>query len=335
MAASKNKQVVWYYNFSDQPWSEAPTASLWKRYRDHEIAMIEEAYQERSESVCLDRYRINLKNFIQVRLDDDSKRRSVKRETDTKSNEGVLPPRFYEPLPLQTLQERPSTYAAFDAWCPFLKAWLQSPLGKQVLFDFKVCIEPCALGIIQEAANYDRRSRSDAEYMAGKLRQSSGRSRREVSNLCMVFYTKDTFLYSVLNQALRECDLTKLGTLGPYAYLLSNHARTGKEYCGTVYRGAQLTPAHVEEYEKALGTWKSWPAYTSTSRDRSVAESFGNTLFVIAITGDLPTTPRGFDVSDLSGFPGEAEIIIPPGISFLVLSVNQDPQQNYSVHLKF
>ena len=147
----------------------------------------------------------------------------------------------------------------------------------------------------------------------------------------MTFYTQDTFLYFALNRALRECDLTKLETLGPFAYLLHNHARTCKEYCGTVYRGAQLTPAHIEEYRLALGTWRSWPAYTSTSRLRDTAAAFGNTLFVIEITGPYPTSPRAFDISDLSDFEDEAEIVIPNGISFQILSVDQDPQQGITL----
>ena len=188
--------------------------------------------------------------------------------------------------------------------------------------------------ILEEALAYDVRNNTDAADMAGQLRQHSGKSRREVSELCMKFYTKDCFLYSALNQALRECDLTKLQTLGPYAYLLSNHARTCKEYCGTVYRSAELTPAHIEVYRMALGTWKSWPAYTSTSRDRDVAEMFGNTLFVIEITGPYPTSPAAFDISSLSDFSEEAEIFIPNGISFQILSVDQVAEGRYLIHLK-
>ena len=84
----------------------------------------------------------------------------------------------------------------------------------------------------------------------------------------------------------------------------------------------------------ALGTWKSWPSYTSTSRDRDVAEMFGNTLFVIEITGPYPTSPRAFDISSLSYHPEEAEIVIPNGISFQIRSVDQVAEGKYIIHLK-
>ena len=295
---------------------------------------MEGAFQNGSENVRLDQYRIDLKNFIQVRLDDDTKQRPVKREVETHSNDRVLPHRFYDPLPLQILGQKSSTYAPFDAWCPFLKAWLQSALGKRVLLDFQACIELCAQGIIQETLNHDDSSRAKAAEIAATLRQCFGKSRREVSEVCMAFYTQENFLYRVLNMALRECDLTKLKTLGPYAYLLSNHVRTCKEYCGTVYRGADLDATHVEAYRMALGQWKSWPAYTSTSRVRDIADMFGNTLFAIDITGPYPTSPRAFDVSGLSEFPGEAEVVIPPGISFRIVSVNRNHQQKHIIELR-
>ena len=149
-----------------------------------------------------------------------------------------------------------------------------------------------------------------------------------------MFYTRQTFLGEVLNQALANCDLKKLDTLGPYAYLLSSYARKEKAYCGTVYQGAELDATHINEYRNSLGLWKHWSTYASTSKDRSVAESFGNTLFVIELMAGLSSTPTNFDVSSLSKFPDEAEIVIPPGFSFKILCVEQDPQQKYIIHLR-
>ena len=337
MALLDTENVVWYYDSSHQPCAEGPSKPSsppqWKEYHRTEIDIIEKAYQAASESLCLDGYRIDLKNFVQVRIDDDSKRRAVKREAGSSVKHGAPPTRFTDTQAVGILREG-SACNGFDSWCPFLKAWLESDLGRRVIQDLDDCIEPCAQGILQEALAHDHKSNKLAAEMAGELRQSSGRLRREVSELCMRFHTRACFLYFALNRALRECDLTKLETLGPFAYLLHNHARTGKEYCGIVYRGSDLAATHIEQYKKALGTWKSWPSYTSTSRDRRVAELFGNMLFVITITGGLPTTPRGFDVSDLAQFPEEAEVVIPPGTSFLVKSVEIGPKQKYIISLR-
>ena len=337
MPVVNTEHARWYYDSSSRLCAGESTNPAapprWTEYPEIEMYLIEQAFQAGSESVRLDGYCIDLENSIEFPLDDDSKRRSVKRETGGESRLCIRPSRLTDPKSVQTLHEC-STYTAFDAWCPFLKAWLHSPLGKQVLLDFQSCIEPCAEGIIKEAEGHDGKSTTEAADMVEQLRTYSGKSRREVSELCMAFYTQHCFLYSVLNQALRECDLTKLETLGPFAYLLSNYVRTGKEYYGTVYRGARLTPSHIEQYKKALGTWKSWPAYTSTSQEVSVAQTFGNTLFVITIVGGLPTTSRAFDISGLSSSPAEHEVLIPPGTSFLVQSIDQGQDQTYTIGLR-
>ena len=337
MEVSNTEQVLWYYDSSNQPSTVESSESLtpqWVEYRDIDADIIEDAYQAGSDSVCLDRYRIDLKNFIQIRRDDESKRRSVKRDKASNSSRRIRHQRFNDDIPILTLDSTTSAIGASDSWCPFLRRWLDTPLGKRVLLDFQACIEPCAQGIIQEAAHDPEHRMTHAVYMATKLRQYSGRSRREVTELCMRFYTRDSFLYRVLNQALREFDLTKLETLGPYVYLLSNHIRKCKPYRGSVYRGMQLTPDQIEEYRMALGEWRSWSAYASASRDFSVAEPFGTTLFIIEITGSYPTSPRGFDISWLSQYPDEAEILIPPGTSFRIVSVDQDSQGEYIIRLR-
>ena len=329
MAAMNAERVLWYYDSRDEP--SAPTQ--WTEYLDIDADIIEDAYQAGRESVDLDRYRVDLTNLVQVRLNDDTKRRSVKREVDSGSRYRIRPTRFMAAQAVQTLQES-FTSNAFDAWCPFMQAWLDTPLGMRVLSDFQVCIEPCAQGIIQEAAHNPQHSNTHAAFIAGKLRLCSGKSRREVSQLCAMFYTRQTFLCEVLNQALGNCDLQKLNTVGPYAYLLSNHARTGKAYCSTVYQGAELDATHIDEYKNALGMWRPWPTFSSTSKHRSLAESLGNTLLVIEIIAGLPTTPRGFDVSELSKFSDEGEVVIPPGFNHQVMSVDQDPTQKYIIHLR-
>ena len=95
MAASNNERILWYYDSCDGSYTEDSSESFaptqWKEYLDIETDMIEEAHQAGRESVDLDRYRIDLKNFIQVRLNDDTKRRSVKREVDSGSRHRMRP----------------------------------------------------------------------------------------------------------------------------------------------------------------------------------------------------------------------------------------------------
>ena len=202
MAASNTEKVVWYYDSSAQPYVEGPSQPSsppqWKEYDRSEIDIIEEAYQAKSEPVCLDQYRIELKKFTQVRIDDDSKRRAVRRESGSNVKSGISSNRLTDTQAVAVLQGT-SAFGSSYSWCPFLKAWFRSPLGKWVIVNFQAYIEPCAQGIIQEALNHDDSSRTRAAEMAGKLRQYFGKSRRDVSHLCMAFYTQETFLYRVLN----------------------------------------------------------------------------------------------------------------------------------------
>lgn len=62
-------------------------------------------------------------------------------------------------------------------------------------------------------------------------------------------YTAGSFLYRVLNKALREEDMSKVDSMGPFCQLLNKaiqnenyHKKAGVEgFTGTVWRGATLT----------------------------------------------------------------------------------------------
>ena len=338
MEVSKSELVAWSYMSNDslliRNLKQSSILPEWTNYRDIEIDIIEEAYQEGAESVCLDRHRIDLINLNQIQLGDETKQVKVKRETGNQPEESTRLYRLYDEFSRQMSDQGSSTYANSNAWCPFLDAWFHSNMGKRAFFDFRTCIEPCALGIIQEGVLHDSNSDSEAAFMAKKIRQYGQRSREELAELCIQYYTTNSFLYSVLNKALRDCDLAKATTLGPFAYLLLNHTRSCTEFFGMVYRGMELHLENIDSYRKAVGMWKTWPAYTSTSRDRNVAEMFGNTLFAIEIIRIDPPSPRSFDISNLSKYSHEAEVLIPPGICFRILSVSQNSEQKYIINLK-
>ncbi|CAF2956992.1 unnamed protein product [Rotaria sp. Silwood2] len=83
-------------------------------------------------------------------------------------------------------------------------------------------------------------------------------------------YTRETFLYKMINRHLRELNQTALRNLAP----LINWMRAGLKRnasVSTTYRVAQLTPQQIAEYQEGLHF--CWPAFTSTKRDPKVAES--------------------------------------------------------------
>ncbi|CAF4952207.1 unnamed protein product, partial [Rotaria magnacalcarata] len=267
------------------------------------MQIIEEAYQQGKPEVLLDKYRIDLKEFIQFNRTNSSKQRPVRRQIGCKIQESLREERFNSP-PLVT--STPS-YGKALAWCPFLTEWFKSSAGKKPVLDFPSAIDACIDGILQEAR------------------------RCETSSVCIHLYTRESFLYRVLNTALRDSDHSKLATLGPLCFLIRDYSRTCIDYIGTVYRGVQLSLTSILSYKQAVGSWRTWPSYTSTSKNRKMAEFRGNTLFIIEITNTKLSSPRAYDVTEISQFPSEEEVLLPAGVSFQVISVEQDLKQKYII----
>ncbi|CAF2697430.1 unnamed protein product [Rotaria sp. Silwood2] len=320
--------VFWYFKNGDV-WYDKSSAE-WVKYRDIEMQIIEEAYRQGKSEVLLDKYRIDLKEFIQFNRTNPSKQRPVRRQTGCKVQECLREERFNS-LPLLT--STPS-YGKALAWCPFLSEWLKSSAGKKAVLDFQSAIDACIDGILQEAVKHQSDSETEAQWMAEQLTSCKMKPRRETSKVCIHLYTRESFLYHVLNTALREADHSKLNTLGPLCFLIRDYSRTCTEFIGIVYRGVELSLTTILSYKQAVGSWRTWPSYTSTSKNREMAEFRGNTLFIIEITNTKLSSPRAYDVAGISQFPNEEEVLLPAGVSFQVISVEQDLKQKYIIQIK-
>lgn len=340
MERTASERIFWYYNSSAIPWPNTPTSNStlfeWSKYRDIEMELIEEAFQRGDVHVMLDRYRIDFEPLIQVRLDDETKRRQIKRETTSNQQSCVRKDRFTSSIAITTVDTVPS-YGAPDAWCPFLRNWQKTKTGLQACLKLSFCIEACAQGIVKEAALHHGYHITEAAYMAEKLRSCWLRtnSKVEVLKCCVGFYTSNSFLYEALNTALRKCDNSKIETFGPLAYLLHEYSRMDKGFSGIVYRGLNLTTTDLQMYERARRQWQTWSAFTSTSKRRDVAELFQtNTLLVIDISNFQLGVVRGSDITHLSKYPDEEEVLIPAGTNFRVTNIEQDAQQRYIIHIE-
>ncbi|XP_067916292.1 erythroblast NAD(P)(+)--arginine ADP-ribosyltransferase-like [Heterodontus francisci] len=151
-------------------------------------------------------------------------------------------------------------------------------------------------------------------------------------------------LYLRFNQASRQCLVAKgdrascerfrgLHQLLASALRGLREAGEGPEVGGTVYRGAS------RPFWAAVGDTVQFGSFTSTSASRDVAEIFasagggglgsGGTLFHIR-------TARGASVEELSPFPQEREVLIPPCESFRVDRVQSSQrhgQTRIDIHL--
>ncbi|CAF1069638.1 unnamed protein product [Adineta steineri] len=103
-------------------------------------------------------------------------------------------------------------------------------------------------------------------------------SDEKIFQACVRLYTAESFVYHLINTALRDNDSTKVDTLGAFCYLLFQfnfeQEFNDLKFSDRVYRGADLTSSILAEYERNIGNVCAWLGLTSTSRQRKIAESF-------------------------------------------------------------
>lgn len=179
--------------------------------------------------------------------------------------------------------------------------------------------------------------RQEADWIVSYLTPFIDKSFDQIGRACVRLYTMDTFVYPLLNKTLRDNDLSKVETLGPFCYLLFqfNFAEEFQPYrfVGRVYRGANLSPSQIDEYRETVDQVRSWLGFTSTSRQRLIAESFSqtNVLFVIDI---LPSALcSALTIADVSMFPHEDEVFIRAGQHFTIDRVEPTNSQQTLIYL--
>ncbi|CAF3676415.1 unnamed protein product [Rotaria sp. Silwood1] len=187
-------------------------------------------------------------------------------------------------------------------------------------------VKEAAQGIIEEGEKVGKLIA--AKYIADALLQAFKDD--DLWRCCIYLYTLESFLYRCINRALRDEDITKLKSLGPYCYLLhwsligdqSVNVSNNKEkqlFTGIVYRGMNLEEWAIESYKTAKGSYRSWPAFTSTTKNREIASLFGNVLFIIDIQNDVFISQ---DISMVSQMKDEEEVLLRAGTIFKILDID-------------
>ena len=107
-----------------------------------------------------------------------------------------------------------------------------------------------------------------------------------------------------------------------------------------VYRGLTLTDSERQAFMiKEENTSITFTSFTSTSRNRILAESFGDTLLVIDLnvenTKKYKNVGCGADVSSLSDFPNEEEFLMWPEARFHFVKYEYDTEkEKHVIYLK-
>jgi len=142
-------------------------------------------------------------------------------------------------------------------------------------------------------------------------------------------YTMESGLYRLMNNALRDDLFKQMRYFSAFIQELRDVFLTGGAndvvvpYKGLLWRGVRLKDTKDLEKTYQKDSTFVWPAFTSMSTEKKVAESFGNVTFCIRCGAGQPGVPmyRPAKVSMYSEFPSESEVIFPPNAHFKVLEV--------------
>jgi tetratricopeptide (TPR) repeat protein len=171
------------------------------------------------------------------------------------------------------------------------------------------------------------------------------------SNQAIKWYTRDSFIYKLINKALRTEDIDALYTYRFYiadlCTCLANNCQILRDVTSniTVYRGIKMSKSERERIQESIGHHIAVNGFFSTSRQISVAKMyagigfqnpsssasdlFESVLFVIDV--DLDTYPDIIlaDIRHLSVFGDEDEVIFDLGTVFKIESFEYEDQNHY------
>ena len=146
------------------------------------------------------------------------------------------------------------------------------------------------------------------------------------SDRAMWWYTRECFIYPLLNRALRLMKSDIIVDMGFFIHdlhrqLAQLHREQMPSYKGalfTLYRGQSMSLDALTKLKKARGGLMSFNSFLSTTKDRSFAQllardalskdNYVGILFVMTVDPNIGTTCFA-DISEHSYFPNEAEIL--------------------------
>lgn len=362
-------EFIWEYEQNTD--GDAPTHTImWKPYSETISAIIEHAHErELSEIDIDDDYRIDLKYHIQYHINTGNERRRIRRRrcclpfpdsTNEDEKKSLRRERFSSPLEVVVSCSCTADTTYYGS--PFVYTWLMMYTKGTMNVQFDDIFPTLVNGLIIEGQNDPINQIADILTAVMKIeRDTQGKNSKAriqaLQNCCAKLYTKNCYIYRVVNTALRDNDETKLYTVGPFCYLLFNSIgqcpennssrlksfrrifHRSKLQSITLYRGDHNSRSKLEEYQRAVGDKSKrfkWLSFVSTSFDQSVAESFaGDVLYIIQIRSYLSNEDQLTNLAPMSHYEGEKEILLLPGVQFQVTKVEYDHEKRrHLVHIK-
>ena len=323
------KTVEWMWKGISDPFSNEPVK--WNHYSDMENMIIERAYSNKQSKAILDDYYIDFNDNRQVSNRNSYRPRPVKRVVRNRDDKHLREECFMD-LPVSSGRSFGGQYGWVSPFVVEVRRDLglkpeELPSKKPDLVP--MLVEKAAQGIVMEGTHIHKRR--EAEEMAHILLEKKGKGIEEVWRCCVYLYSLESFLYKTLNATMRlvgsEDDekvwRSKVRTLGPFCLLLWDDPFNKKVKCDIeLYRGANLKAEHIDTYKelaKDENQYRSFQSFVSCSRNRAVAEAFGNVLFIMKVLFAFIA-----DLSKLSEYANEEEELVTPGVAFRVTRVEFD-----------
>ena len=321
----------WYWKSNANPFSDEETAE-WQEYSDIEMNIIEDAFQEHLSRVELDDYEIDLVNFIQFHKQDSTRQRPIKRVSARSTRCGVSKRFSFQNENSPMLKSKSMMNDGRWETPYFIEEWIKR--NPEVSMSEQV--EMAADGILKEGIQLG--TVAESKWLAEALRSVKDKDFNDIAIRCIYLYTRECFLYKLLNRTLRNEDLSKIDTLGPFCDILwnslgSEELRAKYQFTGTVYRGASMISEDIEDYQNNVKKpLKKWLNFSSTSKNQALAEMYGgNTLLIIHV----PSQSQHLDISSISHFPEEEEVLLGASTTFQVENVQlEEATGKYHVHLR-
>ena len=164
------------------------------------------------------------------------------------------------------------------------------------------------------------------------------------SNKALWWYTYASFIYEMLNKALREQDIDRIFLFQFFIYDMHRQLAENKcQYPIKVYRGQHLLDYQLNKIKEAAGDFISRNTFLSASVDRDLVLSFLNTnsnsnnvhrvLYEIDADPALVRTKPFADIKKHSYFPGKSDVLFPIGTFFRVTSIQQNEDKLWIVQM--
>ena len=165
------------------------------------------------------------------------------------------------------------------------------------------------------------------------------------SDRALWWYTRDTFLYRLLNKALRILNIDLLFFFRFFIYDIQKQLEEAKySQPLTIYRAQLMSRDEIKELEKSNGKYISINSFFSTSRSQtyaifllgdtnSIHDDLERVLFEIDANPNHIGTKPFADISSKSCFPNECEILIMLGAIFRINKVALNEKNIWIIHL--